>query len=355
MGIMCIFGIVLSAVGAHVLYGLRETARHALQLGQYTLLDKIGEGGMGVVYLAQHALLRRPTAVKLLPPGRASPNDVERFEREVQLTSLLTHPNTVAIYDYGRTPDGVFYYAMEYLDGFSLDELVRLTGPQPPGRIIHILRQALRALAEAHGLGIIHRDIKPANILLCERGGVYDFVKVVDFGLVKELESESDARGNATEITAIIGTPHYISPEAIRSPSELDPRSDLYALGAVGYFLLTGKPPFDGNTLIEIYSHHLHTNVAWPARPVPESPSDDLEAVLRACLAKAQKDRPRDAATCLALLDQCRNAHAWGPREAHAWWMEHGALRRRRQLNPDPEAQTLPMASRTFSPQRKAS
>jgi eukaryotic-like serine/threonine-protein kinase len=163
----------------------------AAQLGQYTLVEKIGEGGMGAVYRARHALLQRPTAIKLLLPERTNELDLARFEREVQLTSQLTHPNTIAIYDFGRTPDKVFYYAMEYIDGISLEQLVDEDGPQPPARVIHMLVQACGALAEAHGVGLIHRDVKPANLLLCARGGAHDVIKVVDFGLIKDTRPHS--------------------------------------------------------------------------------------------------------------------------------------------------------------------
>jgi len=203
------------------------------RLGQYTLERKIGAGGMGIVYRASHAMLRRPTAIKLLPPDRAGEASIARFEREVQMTAQLSHPNTVAIYDYGRTPEGVFYYAMEYLDGINLEDLVRTYGAQPAGRVLAILDQVCGALAEAHERGLVHRDIKPANIILTERGGEPDVAKVVDFGLVKPIVTD-DPRLTMSMPGVMTGTPLYLSPESLTSPESGDPRSDLYALGAVG-------------------------------------------------------------------------------------------------------------------------
>ncbi|MGH2627821.1 MAG: serine/threonine-protein kinase, partial [Anaerolineales bacterium] len=203
----------LATVVSSIIHGLRRQVRQAQQLGQYRIESRIGQGGMGEVYRASHIMLRRPTAVKLLRPDLAGVESIARFEREVQLASQLTHPNTVAIYDYGRTPEGTFYYAMEYLEGLTLESLVRRHGPQPPARTIHILKQVCASLREAHARGLIHRDIKPANVILCERGGVHDVAKVVDFGLVKRVTSSSDARISAIHTNA--GTPLYMAPEAI--------------------------------------------------------------------------------------------------------------------------------------------
>jgi eukaryotic-like serine/threonine-protein kinase len=311
--------IAVATVGSHVIFGLRTEAARVRRLGQYSLEDKIGEGGMGVVYRASHAMLRRPTAIKLLPPERAGDANLVRFEREVQLTAQLSHPNTVAIYDYGRTPEGVFYYAMEYLDGVNLEELVRRDGPVPAGRVIAILSQVCRALAEAHGRGLVHRDIKPANIILTERGGEPDVAKVVDFGLVKPLATNSAAMTMSAS-TVLTGTPLYMPPEAMNAPESADPRSDLYAVGAVGYFLLTGHPPFEGATVFEVIGHHLHTTPAPPSTRTTNPVPPDIEAVILQCLSKKPEDRPRDARVLRQALERCTLAPPWTEDNATAWW-----------------------------------
>lgn len=311
-------GIAVAGVASKVIYGLREIAREARQLGQYALEEKIGEGGMGTVYRARHAMLRRPTAVKLLS-GDGSEAQLRRFEKEVQLTARLTHPNTISVYDYGRTPDGVFYYAMELLDGVTLEELVREDGPQPAGRVIHMVRQVCAALKEAHGIGLIHRDIKPANIYLCRRGGVPDFVKVLDFGLVREIKNADVTRSN---IDAVVGTPLYISPEAIVTPDRIDARADIYGLGCVAYQLVTGAPPFDGHSAVEVCAQHLHSVPPPPSqrKPLP----DDLERVILTCLAKDRADRPQSAEALARSLEACRDAQTWTEADAEGWWTRRG-------------------------------
>ena len=315
----------VAAVGSRIIFGLRTEAAKVKRLGQYTLEEKIGEGGMGVVYRARHAMLRRPTAIKLLPPEKAGEANLRRFEREVQLTARLTHPSTIAIFDYGRTPLGVFYYAMELLDGLNLEQLVRRDGPQPAGRVVRILTQVCGALAEAHGVGLIHRDIKPANIILSERGGVADVATVVDFGLVKQIDAgDADLTQAVTASNVVTGTPLYVAPEVVTGGQAVDARSDLYALGAVGYYLLTGRPVFEGGTIVEIFAHHLHTRPVPPSerttRPIPAT----LEAAILACLSKSPGDRPDDA-RALADALAAGTCQDWDQTQAETWWVHYRA------------------------------
>jgi len=320
-GLWCLGAVIIATLASHVIYGLRQQVREAWQLGQYTLLEKIGEGGMGAVYRAKHAMLRRPTAVKLLPVEKAGADRLDRFEREVQLTSLLTHMNTVAVFDYGRTPDGVLYYAMEYLEGLNLEDLVRLDGPQPAGRVVHILRQVASSLAEAHGIGLIHRDIKPGNVILvAERGGAPDVAKVVDFGLVKEL----DQKVNVTREDQIAGTPHYLAPEMISSPGDVGPQSDLYSLGCLGYYLLTGQTVFEGRTVVEVCSHHLQSHPVPPGDRIGRFVPEALSAAVMRCLEKTPDQRPQTAQTLVEMLDSCLDVEPWTKDMGRAWWKLHG-------------------------------
>jgi serine/threonine-protein kinase len=314
----------LAVAASRVIYGLRRQVGKIRELGQYHIEAELGSGAMGMVYRARHALLRRETAVKLLPPKRAGESAIQRFEREVKLTARLKHPNTVIVYDYGRTPDGMFYYAMELLDGATLEQIVSSTGPLPAGRVVRILEQVAGALAEAHELGLIHRDIKPANIMLCNQGGQMDVVKVLDFGLVKDLKGDGP---QVTQENSITGTPLYMSPEAIQSPALVDARSDLYALGAVAYYLLAGDHVFRGESLIEVCSKHLHEIPQPPSaravQPLPEA----LDRLVLDCLEKQPERRPQSAREFLERLARV-NAGPWDRSQAEAWWREHGSIAR---------------------------
>ena len=316
-------GLGLSALvlivrrSARVIFGLRK---RVTQLGQYTLDEQIGAGGMGVVYKASHAMLRRPTAVKLLPLERAGEQNLRRFEREVQFTSQLSHPSTIVIYDYGRTPDGEFYYAMEYVDGITLSRLVAKDGSQREARVIHVLMQACGSLAEAHAAGHVHRDIKPSNLMLCERGGVQDVVKVLDFGLVRELQPAADV--SLADSDSFTGTPLYLPPEAIKGPGLVDQQSDLYQLGAVAYFLITGQHVFTGDSVVEICGHHLHTLPELPSERLGRTVAADLEELILQCLEKEKSHRPAGAAALREALAGCEDAGKWSQEDADAWWTQ---------------------------------
>ena len=333
VGFWSIFGLLL--VGAVLVYVLmrlanrlqaaaRRAALKARQLGQYALDDKIGEGAFGAVYRAHHALMRRPVAVKLLQTEKLTQSSAARFEREVQLTSQLTHPNTITLYDYGRTPEGIFYYAMEYLDGLTIDRLVKQYGAQPEGRVIAILRQVCGSLAEAHAIGLVHRDIKPANVFLTQRGGVPDFVKVLDFGLVKVRDVPGGAELTMAEAT--LGTPLYMSPEAVEHANDVDARSDLYSLGAVGYFLVTGEALFDCLTLGEVLMHQVKDLPVRPSERLGKPVSPDLEELLMRCLAKNPASRPANARELDEALARCRNAADWTREQADEWWRKFAAV-----------------------------
>ncbi len=311
--------VVGSTTVSRVVHGLHHKVREAQKLGQYQLVSKLGQGGMGEVYLARHALLRRPTAVKLLRPELAGEEAIAAFEREVQLSSQLTHPNTVAIYDYGRTPDGVFYYAMEYLPGIDLETLVRDHGPLPPGRAIRVLRQVCASLGEAHDAGLIHRDVKAANVILCQRGGDPDVVKVVDFGLAHEVGADEASREKG-----LAGTPTYLAPEVIESPDSADPRADLYAVGVLAYWLVSGRLPFEGGSVAAVIAHQIFKEPEAPSEvsgiPVPA----DLEAELMRCLRKDPSERQRGVRALDRALARCADAGSWSDDEARSWWDHHG-------------------------------
>lgn len=322
-----LFGLLALAAAAIFVFTLvvarlqRQAQRaeiEAKQLGQYRLLDKIGAGAMGIVYKGQHAMLRRPTAIKMLDVERISEAATARFEREVQITCQLNNPHTVAIYDYGRTPEGVFYYAMEYLDGIDLQNLVDHYGPQTEGRTVSILRQICASLYEAHSMGLVHRDIKPANIMLNRRGAEPDVVKVLDFGLVK---AQGDDKADRPSEGGLAGTPLYMSPESIQAPDSVDARSDLYAVGAVGYFLLTGQTAFTARTLVELCQQHLTAIPDSPSQRLGRPISPELEHAILACLEKSRAKRPQTARDLATMLD--RVVATWTLDDAEAWWSRH--------------------------------
>jgi CHASE1-domain containing sensor protein len=328
-------GVLASLIGLVTVTSLRTISRlrrQAEKVGPYRLIARLGKGAMGVVWEARHALLRRPTAVKLLAPGVEGERALARFEREVQLTAGLTHPSTIAIYDYGRTADGVFYYAMELLHGINLGQLVAFDGPLPPRRVVHLLRQACGALTEAHAAGLIHRDIKPQNLMLCMYGGIPDFLKVLDFGLVKEIgdvehAAEGEPGGHDAALSqdgSLLGTPLYMAPEGMSDPTKVDARTDLFALGAVGYFLLTGNSPFPGRTALDVFRLEREGPPPPLSTSAPNPVPEALERTLHRCLSFERGERPGSAEELDAMLEACAVVPPWSPADARAWWRERG-------------------------------
>jgi eukaryotic-like serine/threonine-protein kinase len=299
---------------------LRREVGIARQLGQYTLQELIGEGGMGKVYKAKHALLRRPTAVKVLEGERAGAGAIARFEREVQLASSLTHPNTVEIYDYGRTEDGIFYFAMEYLPGLTLDGLVKRHGAVGTARMLYLFQQILGSIAEAHNLGLIHRDIKPGNIILCRRGGEWDFIKVVDFGLARDLGFKLAPK--ITQTGLISGTPLYIAPECLEDPDNCSRQSDIYVLGVVAFYLLTGRDLYVGNNALELLQKALHEPAPRVADVASTQVPTELDDLIVRCVAKQPADRPASVDEMLTVIKALAVSHPWTQDDARAWWRE---------------------------------
>lgn len=317
---LLLIGAAVAVFGSYRLQLLQRQAFTAKQLGQYQLKKKLGAGGMGQVYLAEHLLLRRPCAVKLIRAEQAgNPTTLLRFEREVRAMATLTHWNTVEVFDYGHADDGTFYYVMEYLPGRNLETLVARHGALPPGRAIHLLRQVCRALREAHGIGLLHRDIKPSNMIACERGGVYDVVKLLDFGLVQEVGLQPDADKLTVQGT-ILGSPPYMSPEQAAGKSGLDARSDIYSVGGVAYFILSGRPPFQKETPLEMLLAH-----AYEVPPALIGVPADLADIVLRCLSKKPEDRFADVEALETALAASSSAGEWSEHHAAAWWRTQGA------------------------------
>jgi serine/threonine-protein kinase len=314
----------LSMVPARVIHVLGREVRNARDLGSYRLETLLGKGGMGEVYRASHRYLARPAAVKIISPyaqADRSPGEIEvaleRFKREASAAAALSSPHTIDLYDFGVADDGTFFYVMELLNGLDLQQLVDKHGPQPPARVIHLLRQACDSLAEAHQLGMVHRDIKPSNIFACRLGLDLDFVKVLDFGIVKTQPDPSAAQLTTPDFT--LGTPAFLSPEAAGG-NEVDARADLYALGCVGFWLVTGDLVFRGANLMQMMFKHVQEIPRRPSEVLGQPLPEDLEAVILTCLAKAPGDRYPDALALRQALDSCVDARRWTPEAARAWW-----------------------------------
>lgn len=320
------FAVIFASIGAHVVYGLGRELAVARQLGSYILEEKLGEGGMGEVWRARHRLLARPAAIKMILPEaegarRApTPEARERFEREAQATAQLRSPHTVNVFDFGVAENGAFYYAMELLDGLDAERLVRRFGPMPPERAIHILRQVCHSLSEAESRKLVHRDIKPANLFICRYGEDHDFVKVLDFGLVRAL-SDPGAEELVTDETVVRGTPAFIAPEQAMGMRDIDGRADIYATGCVAYWLLTGSPVFHAESAVGLLAHHLSTPPPLLRTEIPVP--DALHRIVRACLAKDRAERPQTARELSHLLSQVDGADLWTEERARSWWEIH--------------------------------
>jgi serine/threonine-protein kinase len=315
-------GAALAIYCASLLSGLRAQLRQARKFGQYKLIRRLGVGGMGEVYLAEHALLKRPCALKLIKPeASADPIALARFEREVQSSARLAHQNTIRIYDYGHTDDGTFYYVMEYLQGMSLADMVKSYGRLPAGRLIYLFQQVCAGLAEAHELGFVHRDLKPANVFIAVLGGESDVAKVLDFGLVKPTKEPASTTLSADMMVS--GTPLYMAPEQAMADRSLDARADIYALGTVMYFAMTGQPPFLGASPLAVMIAQARDPVVPPSVVRPGVPRD-LEAVILRCLAKKPGERFPTVKVLGEALAACESAGDWGPNRADAWWSSIG-------------------------------
>jgi tRNA A-37 threonylcarbamoyl transferase component Bud32 len=325
--LMLVLGVIASTYGTHIINTLREEVYKARQLGQYRLKELLGKGGMGEVYLAEHRLLKRKCAIKLIRTDQQTdPNALIRFEREVRTTARLSHPHTIDVYDYGRTDEGTFFYVMEFLPGMNLSELVKRFGPLPAERAVYLLLQTCGALREAHDVGLIHRDIKPANIFAAQRGGQYDFAKLLDFGLVRTLKHPGESGvGDVTQQPAergLSGSIHFMAPEQADPDQQTDQRSDIYALGATAYFLVTGKPPFVRSDGLQILQAHARENVIPPSR-LAASLAKDLELIILKCLEKNPADRYATVKELEEVLEHCSLAGRWGAADASRWWAEH--------------------------------
>jgi len=314
-----------STLVSQTLYNLRKTAHRAKRLGNYLIHRELGGGGMGRVFFAQHSLMCRPTAVKVMQVTETEHRTaLARFEREIKLSATLTHPNTITIYDVGWTPERSLYYAMEYLEGLDLQEFVDRFGPMVPERVVYILLQVCGSLAEAHSRGVVHRDIKPSNIFLTRRGGLYDFVKVLDFGLAKQFRAELDS--TITRSGILFGTPRYLAPEMVYGNERVDGRTDIYCLGGVAYWMLTGQPPFATGSSMELVIDHVKTTPQPPSRiselPLPAH----LDDIVMKCLEKKPANRFQSAIELEKALAAVHFDPGWSRERADEWWQLHGVI-----------------------------
>lgn len=327
-GLSSILVVLIGTVGVHTIGSLRQEVFTAKQLGQYRLRQMLGSGGMGEVYLAEHHMMKRPCAIKIIRPDKTrDPKVLARFEREVQATAKLSHWNSIDIYDYGCTDDGTFYYVMEFLPGHNIGELVATYGPLPPGRVVYLMQQVCDALAEAHSQGLVHRDIKPANIFCAYRGGQFDVAKLLDFGLAKPTKEAGDVE--LTQEGAITGSPLYMSPEQATGNDEVDERSDIYSLGAVMYLMVTGHPPYDYPQPIKVLIAHA-SEAPVPPREWNSSIAVELEEIILRCLEKQPEDRFQTVDALRDHLEQVPQSEPWSSRQASDWWNCNGCPERKK-------------------------
>jgi serine/threonine-protein kinase len=322
--------VMVATVGVHTIGTLRREAFAAKQLGQYRLKQKLGGGGMGEVYLAEHRMMKRPCAVKIIRAEKAGdPQALARFEREVRATAKLSHWNSIDIYDYGRTADGTFYYVMEFLPGHNIGEIVDDYGTFSAGRTVYIMDQVCAALHEAHGIGLVHRDIKPANIFCAYRGGIFDVAKLLDFGLAKKTIETADGNTHLTIEGTITGSPLFMSPEQATGDDHVDARSDIYSLGAVIYYMLTGRAPFEFDNPVKVMIAHASQEVVPPREHNATIPQELEDVVLR-CLEKDPDHRYQDVASLQRALRELTLDDPWSSDRAHEWWNCNGCPERKR-------------------------
>jgi serine/threonine-protein kinase len=319
----------LAVIPAHLIARLRRQVDDARELGSYRLGELLGSGGMADVYRAEHLLLARPAAIKVIRPGLLNRLDVrerqriiERFEREARAVAMLRCPHTVALYDFGVTEGGMLYHVMELLEGVNLNTLVDRWGPTRPERAVYLLTQVCESLAEAHDVGLIHRDIKPANLQVCRSHRQPDVVKVLDFGLVRPVDLD-ESMPSLTVDRAITGTPAYMAPEQVVDPRSVDGRTDIYALGCVAYWLLTGRKVFEGRTAVEVLTHHLRTDPVPPSQIAEEPISNRLDEITLGCLEKDPANRPASAGELASLLEGSVEGDPWTAKQARRWWEMH--------------------------------
>ncbi len=321
--------VALAVFGSRVVHGLNVDVVKARRMGSYQLNELLGRGAMGEVWQAGHRLLAREAAVKIIRPEVLKVNEAEarrilrRFEREAQGTAALASPHTIELYDFGITEEGIFYYVMELLDGLDLSSMVKEYGPLPSERVVHLLRQACHSLADAHAQGLIHRDIKPANIFACRKGLDFDFVKVLDFGMVRSTRGSSEPEAALTMEHSVVGTPAFMAPEMVRGGGEFDVRADIYSLGCTAYWLLTGQIVFEAETTMDLMIEHVKSKPEPPSTRTELPVEPELERIVLSCLEKRPEDRPQSALRLSEMLAGIELGDVWTSSRAREWWQLH--------------------------------